>query len=135
MDLQHIDHVTIRGRPQDVDGMRDFYRNVLGLRPGPRPDFAFPGYWMYLGDTPVVHIAGSLPADGPAAPAGGPGSTGRFDHLSFRTKGLAAVRTKLEDQGITFQGTKVPGFDLYQLFFYDPAGVKVELTFDGAEAR
>lgn len=134
MDLQHIDHFTIRARPQDVDALCDFYRSVMGLHPGPRPDFAFPGYWMYLGDSPVVHLAGTLPADGAAAPAGGPGSTGRFDHVSFRTRGLAAVRAKLDAQNIAFRGTPVPGFDLYQLFFYDPAGVKVELTFDGAEA-
>lgn len=85
---------------------------------------------MYLGDRPVVHIAGSLPADGPAAPEGRLGSTGQFDHVSFRTTDLDAVRSKLDALGIAFQGTPVPGFDLHQLFFYDPVGLKVELTFD-----
>jgi catechol 2,3-dioxygenase-like lactoylglutathione lyase family enzyme len=130
MDIRYIDHFTIRSRPQDVEALRDFYGDVLGLRPGLRPDFRFPGYWMYLGDRPVVHIAGSLPVDGPIAPKGRPGSTGQFDHVSFRTGDLDAVRTKLDSLGISYEGTPVPGFDLYQLFFYDPVGLKVELTFD-----
>lgn len=134
MNLEFIDHVTIRSRPQDIETLRDFYTEVLGLHPGPRPDFSFPGYWMYLHDRAVVHLAGTQDADAPSAPAGQPGATGWFDHLSFRTSGLSAVRSKLEKLGIPFKGVKVPGFDLYQLFFYDPAGVKIELTFDSAEA-
>lgn len=58
----------------------------------------------------------------------------QFDHVSFRTGDLAAVRTKLDALGIPFRGTPVPGFDLYQIILYDPAGVKVELTFDGGGA-
>ncbi len=64
------------------------------------------------------------------APKGLPGSTGQLDHVSFRTGDLDAVRTKLDSLGISYEGTQVPGFDLYQLFFYDPVGLKVELTFD-----
>lgn len=130
MNLMFIDHVTIRSRPQDLDALRAFYADVLGLHSGRRPDFSFPGHWMYLGDRPVVHLAATLPADGPAAPQGRPGSTGQFDHVSFRTTDLEGVRAKLDALGIPFQGVPVPGFDLYQLFFYDPVGVKVELTFD-----
>lgn len=134
IDLDSIDHCTIRGRPQDVDRLRDFYRDVLGLQEGRRASFSFPGYWMYLGATPVIHIAGTLPADGPEAPAGAPGSTGRFDHVSFRARGLDAVRAHLERIGTPYKEAPVPGMDLHQLFFHDPAGVKVELTFYGADA-
>jgi catechol 2,3-dioxygenase-like lactoylglutathione lyase family enzyme len=132
MDIQYIDHFTIRSRPQDLDALHDFYADVLGLRAGRRPGFGFPGYWMYLGDRPVVHLAGSLPADGQAAPEGGPGSTGRFDHVSFHAGDLDAVQMRLGALGISFRGSPVPGFDLYQIVIYDPAGVKVELTFDVA---
>lgn len=133
--LRGIDHCTIRARPQDVDAIRDFYGDVLGLRSGRRPSFSFPGHWMYLDETAVVHIAGTLDPAGPAAPAGAPGSTGRFDHVSFRADGLEATQAHLRARGVAFQGTPVPGTDLYQLFFYDPAGVKVELTFYGVGQR
>ena len=132
MELHGIDHFNVRGRPQDVDALRDFYRDVLGLRQGARPAFKFPGYWMYLGETPVVHISGSLPADGPAA--AGAGSTGRVDHISFRAQGFAAVCHELGERGISCVPSPVPGMDIRQLFFVDPAGLKVELTFYGPDA-
>ncbi len=127
--LRGIDHCTIRVRPQDVGAMEAFYTRVVGLVPGKRPDFSFPGLWLYLGDTAAVHIAGVLPAEDPPPPKGAPGSTGQFDHVSFRAENRAATEAHLHDCAIPFQGTPVPGTDLYQLFFYDPAGLKVELTF------
>ncbi len=109
--------------------MRDFYRDVLGLREGPRPSFAFPGYWLYLGETPVVHIAGRLAAEAPPAPVGGSDVARGLDHVSFRARDAKAAGRELDAQGIAWRGTPVPGTSLYQLFFHDPAGVKVELTF------
>ena len=126
MNVTGIDHYTLRCRPDEMDELRDFYGDVLGLKPGPRPDFAFPGHWLYCAGFPVVHIAATLAADTPTAQ---PSQTGRFDHLSFRAHDVLKVQAHLNERGIVFKGSKVPGFPLYQLFFYDPAGVKVELTF------
>ena len=133
MRLDGIDHYTIRAGVQEVDHVRDFYRDVLGLREGPRPSFAFPGYWMYLGETPVVHIAGNLAAQAPATAGSEAGVTRGLDHVSFRARDAKAVGRELDARGITWRGTPVPGTSLYQLFFYDPAGVKVELTFYDGE--
>jgi hypothetical protein len=33
------------------------YCGALGLTVGPRPPLKFLGYWVYLGDTPCIHIA------------------------------------------------------------------------------
>ena len=124
--LTGIDHYTLRCRPDEIDTLARFYGDVLGLHPGARPAFSFPGAWLYLGASPVVHIAGTLGADHPTA---APGQTGRFDHLSFAANDVERVKAHLDRRGITFKGTDVPGFPLYQLFFHDPVGVKVELTF------
>ena len=121
-----LDHYTLRCRVDEIDVLRDFYGDVLGLRAGKRPDFDFPGHWLYVGDRPVVHIAARLE---PASPDGTPGQTGRFDHLSFAATDRPALEANLHARGIRFQGTPVPGFPLYQLFFHDPVGVKVEVTF------
>ena len=51
-----IHHFTIRCTPAELDAVRDFYRDVLGMRAGPRPAFDFPGYWMYVGDVAMVHL-------------------------------------------------------------------------------
>lgn len=121
-----LDHYNIRCRPDELDTLRDFYVDVLGLRPGPRPHFSFPGHWLYASDIPLVHIAAALP-EANATP--GPGSTGRFDHVSFLGADVARTQAHLDARGITWKGTDVPGFPLYQLFFHDPVGVKVEVTF------
>ena len=128
--LTGFDHYTLRCREDEIAGLIRFYREVLGLRSGPRPAFSFPGAWLYLGNTPVVHVAGTLPPGTADAP---PGHTGRFDHMSFRAMDPGRVESHLHRLGIPFRGSDVPGFPLYQLFFHDPVGVKVELTFPVSE--
>ncbi len=34
----------------------DFFVGVIGLRVGPRPDFNFPGAWLYAGNQAVIHL-------------------------------------------------------------------------------
>jgi hypothetical protein len=45
MPIARMDHFTIVTK--DVAATEKFYRHVLELIPGPRPDFAFPGVWLY----------------------------------------------------------------------------------------
>ena len=68
-----FDHVNIR--VIDQEAMRDFLAAVVGLKVGPRPPFDFHGYWLYLGDVPVIHLvcasgrarsAGSITSPSPA---------------------------------------------------------------------
>jgi catechol 2,3-dioxygenase-like lactoylglutathione lyase family enzyme len=125
MQLDSLDHFNIRSSAADADRLRDFYRDVLGLREGPRPAFPFPGHWLYLGETPVLHISGRLPADAPGVSAAERG----IDHVSFRAQGAKAVQGALDARGIAWKGTPVPGTEWYQLAFHDPVGVKVELIF------
>jgi catechol 2,3-dioxygenase-like lactoylglutathione lyase family enzyme len=44
-----INHVAIRS--PDAEMTRDFFMKTLNLVPGPRPDFPFPGYWLYKSDS------------------------------------------------------------------------------------
>ena len=52
--LDHVNVVTTR-----LDEMVTWYQTVLGLTLGPRPNFPFPGAWLYAGDHPVVHLVES----------------------------------------------------------------------------
>ena len=128
--LHRMDHLTIRAPLEKMDELRDFYAGALGLTAGKRPDFTFHGYWMYMGERAVIHLAGNA---SPSLPSGQSGSHIGFDHVSFRTSGLPAVRTRLRKLNIPFDEIPVPGFPLHQIFFRDPTGMKVELTFDIAE--
>jgi catechol 2,3-dioxygenase-like lactoylglutathione lyase family enzyme len=131
MQLDRIDHYTLRCTEAQLDSLRGFYGGVLGLHPGPRPDFEFPGVWFYLGGRPVVHLAAF--ADRAGTDAAATGATSGFDHVAFRASGLAATRQRLTELGMAWTERPVPGFPLHQVFLTDPLGVRVELTFDSAE--
>ncbi len=132
MKVERLDHYTIRTTPTDLERVRAFYVDVLGLHAGPRPAFRFDGHWLYADDRhPIVHLAVLDPEGG--GPSGDALKTGKFDHVAFRTSGLAATRQTLQRHGIAWDERPVPGFPLHQLFLQDPAGIKVELTFDAAE--
>jgi catechol 2,3-dioxygenase-like lactoylglutathione lyase family enzyme len=118
-----LDHFTVRCRPQDLDGLRDFYVGVLGLLDGARPDFDFPGHWLYGEGRPIVHLAATLDTR-PAR------ETGSLDHIAFSGRGLDETVRLLKDRKIVFEQRPVPGFPLHQVFFSDPQGLRIELTFE-----
>lgn len=138
-----LNHFSIR--TLDMEATRDFYERVLGLTVGPRPPFAFPGFWMYRGDhadyaNAVVHIIGMDPDDatglrkylGDRDVASLRGS-GAVDHVAFFATGLAAMREHLRAQGVTPRERTVPALGLHQLFLADPNGVMVELNYPASE--
>ena len=49
-----LDHFNIRTR--NLDETVRFYQDILGLEKGARPNFAFPGAWMYSEGKAVVHL-------------------------------------------------------------------------------
>ena len=51
-----IDHFNVVIAPSQVDETLRFYREVLGLVEGFRPDFDRPGWRLYAGDHPVLQI-------------------------------------------------------------------------------
>ena len=138
-----LNHYSIR--TTDVDASRDFYAHVLGLTVGPRPDFPFPGVWMYRGDhadmnNAVVHIIGIDQKKTPGLhdylgerPEAGLQGTGAIDHIAFNADNLGAMLAHLNTHATPFRERTVPGIGLHQLFLHDPQGVMVELNYPAAE--
>jgi catechol 2,3-dioxygenase-like lactoylglutathione lyase family enzyme len=122
MPIDGFQHVNIR--TTDADRSRDFYVRALGLRAGERPPFASVGYWLYLGDVPVVHLVQLAPDD-----TREPGS-GRMDHLAFHGVDIEATRQTLVAAGIPFREAVVPRDKTVQIFIFDPDGLKLELNFE-----
>jgi catechol 2,3-dioxygenase-like lactoylglutathione lyase family enzyme len=122
MPIDGFQHVNIR--TADLDRARDFYVHALGLRVGDRPPFASVGYWLYLGDVPVVHLVQLAPDD-----TRGPGS-GRLDHIAFHGVDIETTRETLTAAGIPFREAVVPRDNTVQIFIHDPDGLKLELNFD-----
>lgn len=115
--LHHVGIVT-----EDLDGTRAFYMDVLGLREGPRNAFRNPGSWLYLGDTPIVHIITNVPRPS--------GVTGKFDHFCLSAVGYEGWLDRLAKQHVLYQTDGQPG-GIRQIFFQDPNGVSIELNFTG----
>ena len=129
MRVTHIDHYNIRLRPSDLPAIHDFYVGVIGLTVGARPRFSFPGYWLYGGaEAAILHLAATLPESADGISATRP--TGQFDHIALKASGLLAARARLRAKGVAFDERPVPGWRMTQIFLTDPAGLKVELTFD-----
>ncbi len=122
MPVVALQHVNIRCA--DVAKSRDFYVDLLGLAQGPRPPFASEGYWLYLGEDPVVHLVQK-----PEGEAGwGPG-TGELDHVAFEGADLEAMRRHLREKNIAFREAIIPRDDIVQIFVRDPDGIQLELNF------
>jgi catechol 2,3-dioxygenase-like lactoylglutathione lyase family enzyme len=120
MPVDQLQHVNIRCA--DVKRSRDFYVDMLGLVEGGRPPFTSVGYWLYVADTPVIHLVGRAPD---AAATG----SGAIDHVAFRGVDLPATRDRLRVGGVTFHEKVVPRDGTIQIFVIDPDGVKIELNF------
>jgi catechol 2,3-dioxygenase-like lactoylglutathione lyase family enzyme len=116
----NLDHVTLR--TADLEGTRSFLESVLDLKPGYRPAFSFPGYWLYAGSEPIVHLI--------------PGHSSRvdrfgetIDHAGFRLEGYSKYREKLDALDIHYSTMDLPELNERRLFVHTPTGILLELVF------
>jgi catechol 2,3-dioxygenase-like lactoylglutathione lyase family enzyme len=126
MPVQALHHYTLGCTAGDLEPLREFYTEHIGLVVGARPPIPAPGYWLYAGGQPIVHLYAIGTESSPWT--GGP-VTGPLDHISFRAHGLDQTREHLRANGIPFDEAPVPEWPLHQLFLRDPKGIKIELTF------
>jgi catechol 2,3-dioxygenase-like lactoylglutathione lyase family enzyme len=134
MSIEKLDHYSIRTK--DLESTRRFYTQVMGLEVGPRPDFPFPGVWLYQGRSAVVHVVGIDPNDasglqdylGDKNLDTQPG-TGTIDHVAFVGSDLGAMRERFQAAQVPFRERTVPTLNLHQVFLEDPNGVTIELNF------
>lgn len=122
--ISRPDHFTVL--TDNLLVTEDFYTKLLGFTVGPRPDFKFPGLWLYINDAAILHImqVDQLPSS----------RKGVLDHMAFRGKDVNALLQKLKTAGLTYRITRTPApWDQWQVFFEDPNGAVVEVDFDGQE--
>ncbi len=134
MPISRLDHYSIR--TTNVQATEDFYTAVLGFEVGPRPDFPFPGVWLYQDKIAVVHVVGIDPHDsaGLTSYLGDKpmmSGTGTIDHVAFVGTDITAMRARFTAGGIPFRDRLVPSLNLEQVFLEDPNGVTIELNFPG----
>jgi len=144
MPIGKLDHYSIR--TLDIEASRRFYTEVMGFEVGFRPEFNFPGLWLYNGTRypesyGVVHIVGVDLKDPSGLKEylgdkdlGELNGTGTVDHMAFAATGLADMRRRLKRLDIPHRERTVPSLGLHQVFFEDPSQVTIELNYPAAEA-
>jgi catechol 2,3-dioxygenase-like lactoylglutathione lyase family enzyme len=145
MPIGKLDHYSIR--TLDLEASRRFYTEVMGFQVGFRPQFDFPGVWLYNGvqypqSYGVVHIIGIDPDNPEGLKAylgdrdvGTLNGTGTVDHMAFAATGLREIRERLQRHGVPYRERSVPGLGLHQVFFEDPSQVTIELNLPADEAQ
>ncbi len=118
--LKAFDHVNVITANLDV--MVAWYGEILGMKPGKRPDFGFPGAWLYLGDQALVHLVGVDHAPETREP--------RLEHFALRAEGLDAFLAKLDEKGVAHEIADVPGIGIRQVNIHDPDGNHIHIDFD-----
>ena len=126
MPIARMDHFTIVTK--DTKATTEFYGDMLGFTSGPRPNFGFPGAWLYNDGKPVLHVM-----EKPEIPSG----SGVLDHMAFWGTDLKGYIAKLKARNIEYDLRRLPengpGAGVWQLFFLDPNGAKVEIDLPATE--
>src|SRR5207237_10536837 len=90
-----LDHFNIRTRNL-ADTVR-FYEDVLGLEKGARPNFAFPGPWMYSEGKAVVHLVDISKTEEPQK-----ADSGVVHHVASASSGFAAIKRRLAERDMAY---------------------------------
>ena len=127
LELKRLDHVNIR--TARLDTMIAWYTRFLGMTVGARPDFSFPGAWLYAGPDPIIHLVGreSTPLSDQ--------TDLNLEHFAISATGLRAFLDTLSAGAQRHDLRKVPGFPIVQVNLWDPDGNHIHVDFDAAEAK
>ena len=123
MAVSGMNHFTIL--TDDVERTVRFYGDLMGLKAGSRPSLSFPGAWLYAGDQPILHNIGGRPKSEL--------KPGVIDHMAFTGHDLSATLAMLEREKVEHVCRQQVGSGVWQVFFHDPNGAKVELDFAADE--
>jgi catechol 2,3-dioxygenase-like lactoylglutathione lyase family enzyme len=128
MSVGTLDHFNIRTSKLD-DTVR-FYEDILGLKNGDRPNFSFPGAWMYSDGKAVVHLVDISQTSEQQKP-----DSGVVHHVAFASRDFSGMKQHLTSTGMEFDTRQVPGGELWQIFVNDPNGVMIELNYEAAKEQ
>lgn len=131
-----IHHFNLRVSAPELEILRDFYCEVVGLCVGPRPPFRSKGLWLYAGDIPILHL--TQMNSGETVPPGSsdslppvPERRSALDHIALAAEGVNDAVQRLTAHKVPFTMTEVPSAGTIQIFCRDPSGNGLELIFAG----
>jgi catechol 2,3-dioxygenase-like lactoylglutathione lyase family enzyme len=123
MSVGMLDHYNVSTRK--LKETVQFYEDVLGFVNGPRPQFNFPGAWLYSAGHAVLHLNDISETDMRQRP-----DTGVINHIAFSSRSFEAMKRRLAGKGVPFRVNQVPNSTRWQIFVRDPNNVDIELNFE-----
>jgi len=123
MKMHRLDHVNLR--TSRLAEMVAFYHDLLGMKEGPRPDFNFPGAWIYIDEHPIIHLVEVKNECATVQP--------KIEHFALQASGLKKLLEKLKKAGIDHTVDPVPGFPIVQVNLADVDGNHIHIDFNSEE--
>ena len=124
MPVTEINHYNLRAPREIMHVLKDFYCDIIGLKVGPREGFTSYGFWLYIGNNDVLHIA-EYKGDGHLLL----NVLTTFDHVAFSCTDFAAMEAHLKLHQVPYSIRLVPAINVKQLNLKDPVGNGIELNF------
>lgn len=119
LQIQRINHVALPTRR--LDESTQFYIGVLGAKLISRPNFSFPGAWLYVGGI-QIHLIEDEVAPFPTGVI-----NSRDRHISFAVDNVDAMEEVLKQRGIPYRRNLIADRQIHQLYIQDPDGHTIEL--------
>ena len=119
-----FNHYNLRASRPMMEQLKVFYRDVVGLSIGERPQLTSFGYWLYAGKKDVLHLSEAKPEEKRKENV-----ATTFDHVAFTATEYEATIVRLEKLGVQFRVREISDAGQKQIFFSDPAGNGIELNF------
>ena len=124
MPATEINHINLRSDRGTMHKLRDFYCDIIGLTVGKRVASTTYGYWLYIGNNDVVHLAEYKTPKPPKLNV-----YGTYDHVSFTFTDMPAMEAHLKTHNIAYT-TRILANGVRQINLKDPAGNGIELNFE-----
>ncbi len=124
MPVTEINHVNFRSDRETMHKLKDFYCDIIGLTVGPRVASTSYGFWLYIGNNDVVHLADYKTPEAPALNV-----HGTYDHVSFTCTDMPSMEAHLTNNKVPYS-TRILANGVRQINLKDPAGNGVELNFE-----
>lgn len=124
MPVTEINHVNFRTDRDTMHKLRNFYCGIIGLTVGKRVSSKSYGYWLYIGDNDVVHLAEAKTPEPPAL-----NQYTVYDHVSFTFTDMPTMEAHLKANNVDYTSRTLAN-SVRQINMKDPAGNGVELNFE-----
>ncbi|MFC7297549.1 VOC family protein [Herminiimonas aquatilis] len=118
-----LDHATVV--TPELDAVKHFFCDIVGLTDGERPPFRFDGHWLYHDGKAIIHLI-KANSSHPSAKV-----SSRIDHIAFRVESddeWKQLIAKLQAGNIAYQASEVPATGERQLFVAPVPGVMIEFV-------